>query len=353
MTALDDLELHAICDKWSRRPLVSSLALRVTTPDRDFIYPKSDDSSHLIASVTKTFFAAIVVMLERDGLIAVDDPAQTYLPAGMMDRLCVVDGVDYSGQVTLADLLSHRSGIPDYYQAKKLDPSRATADVTEEDPGWTPSEALDIARSLPGAFPPHSSKSHYSFTNYQLVGQAIMHVTGLSLGQALKKYITEPLGLANTVLLTHDNLELFHTAQPILFHQHEYRGARRMASLGAEGAIVSTTSDVMTFLTALTSGTLLGAESWKLMQQPLGNPFPRVGYGRGVMTLNLPRVFTRLRRVPALLGHTGATGFFMFHEPHSGVSLVGTANQLGRPLESLRFLGSVASRVIPPRAHRP
>ena len=338
--------LTSVCDRWAKRPQVGSLSLRVRTPGAEFVYPDNDSTSHLVASVTKTFFAAIVVMLERDGIVQRDAPAAAFLPQGMMDGLCVVDGVDYSHQVTVADLLSHRSGIPDYYVTKKLDPSSNIPDVTAADPGWTAQDALEIARHLPGAQLPHRSRTHYSFTNYQLVGQLITHITGLSLSEALKKYITDPLRLTDTVLLTHDNLEPFHTAQPILFQRQEYQGARRMASLRAEGAIVSTTSDVMTFLAALTSGSLVGSDRWGVMQEGLGSPFPHVHYGLGVMTLSLPRILTRLRHVPPLIGHTGATGFFMFHEPQSGVSVVGSVNQLAKPLESVRFLGSIASRVM-------
>jgi D-alanyl-D-alanine carboxypeptidase len=339
-------KLDALCDQWSKRPRVGSLALRVKTADGDeFVSAGSDNRLFLIASVTKTFFAALVMQLVRENRVDLREPVASYVPAGMMDNLCVVDGVDYSAEITVMDVVSHTSGIPDYYATKRLDPSSDIAAVTAADPGWSPEEALEIARKLPGSFRPHSGKSHYSFTNYQLVGHLITQVTGVSLSEALRKRISEPLGLRSTTLLTPDTLDLFDQSEPIYYNTQAYRGARRMASLGAEGAIVSTTADVMAFLDALVDNTLVTNDEWAMMGETRGQPFPRVDYGMGVMTLRLPSFLTGFRSVGPLIGHTGATGFFMFWNPDSGTRIVGSVNQLAKPLESVTFLGRVARRV--------
>lgn len=343
-------QLDALCQRFSRRPLVGSLALRVRDGDGDeWAYPHDDDRMHLIASVTKTFFATIALQLVREGLLELDQPAAHYLPPDVMTGLCVVDGVDYSDTITVSQLLSHRSGIPDYYSTKRLNPRDDIATVTAADPGWSAEEALSIARSLPGAFRPGTTKSHYSFTNYQLVGQVMSHVTGRGLADVLDQRISTPLGLTATTLLGASNLEVFAEAEPVLYDTQRYQGARRMASLAAEGAMVSSTADVMVFLDALISGVLVPKEDWAMMRAPVGSPFPRVGYGHGVMTLTLPRVFTGMRALPPLVGHTGATGFFMWVEPYSGVRIVGSVNQLAKPLESVRFLATAAKILL--RSH--
>jgi D-alanyl-D-alanine carboxypeptidase len=335
--------LDSLCQRWSDSKRVGSLSLRVK--DRlgeEYVYPRDDQSRHLIASVSKTFFAAATFIAARKKLVALDQPAAGYLPPGVMAGLCVVDGVDHSETVTVSDLLSHRSGIPDYYRVKALKPARDMESRTQADPGWSFDEALDIARTLPGAFLPGSGKSHYSFTNYQLIGRLLSEVTGGDLSSVVREYITEPLGLDDTSLLTPDTLDLFDRAEPIVYGTQRYRGARRMASLGAEGAVVSSTRDVMTFLDALSGGGLVSAKEWERMVTPLGSPFPAITYGHGVMTLSLPRVVTRFWKVPSLVGHSGATGSFMFMEPVSGVKIVGTINQIGRPLDSVRFMAQVA-----------
>lgn len=335
--------LDSLCQRWSTRDRVGALSLRVRTRRGDeYVYPRGDQSRHLIASVSKTFFAAAAIIAARKELIVLDQPAARYLPAGVLKGLCVVDGVDYSEMVTVSQLLSHRSGIPDYYRVKALKPAPDMESRTLADPGWSFDEALDIARTLPGAVIPGSGKSHYSFTNYQIVGRLLSEVTGKELSSVLRDYIAQPLGLSDTSLLTPDNLELFDSAAPMLFGTQRYRGSRRMASLGAEGAIVSSTLDVMNFLDALTGGELLTSDEWEHMVAPLGSPFPAISYGHGVMTVTLPRVLTRWQKVPLLVGHSGASGSFMFSEPNSGVKIVGTTNQIGKPLDSVKFLAQVA-----------
>lgn len=335
--------LDSLCQRWSQSDRVGALSLRVRDREgQEFVYPRDDQSRHLIASVSKTFFAAGTFIAARKQLIALDQPAASYLPAGVMAGLCVVDGVDYSETVTVSQLLSHRSGIPDYYRVKALKPAPDIESRTLADPGWSFDEALDIARTLPGAFIPGTGKSHYSFTNYQLIGRLLSEVTGKDLSSVLSDDIAQPLGLSDTSLLTPDNPGVFDSAAPILYGTQRYRGSRRMASLGAEGAIVSSTLDVMNFLDALTGGGLLTPDEWEHMATPLGSPFPAISYGHGVMAVTLPRVLTRLKKVSPLIGHSGATGSFMFTQPKSGVKIVGTINQIGKPLDSVRFMAQVA-----------
>jgi CubicO group peptidase (beta-lactamase class C family) len=131
------------------------------------------------ASLAKTFTAALVIMLEHDGLLDLDAPAQRLLPE-----------LPYA-EITLRHLLSHSSGIPvlgyDYF-----------------DP-WIPpnqvrtTEALlaVIAAQRPVlAFPPGTGFEYSSF-GYDLAALAAARAGGKPYAELLAERIFRPLGITS------------------------------------------------------------------------------------------------------------------------------------------------------------
>ena len=64
--------------------------------------PITPNSTFHIASVSKTFTAAVILKLMEEGKLTLEDNVEKYLP-----------GFPYNG-ITIKDLLSHRSGLPKY-----------------------------------------------------------------------------------------------------------------------------------------------------------------------------------------------------------------------------------------------
>lgn len=145
---------------------------------RDGVTPLSGTTPFAIASVTKTFTAAIVLQLVEEGRIRLDDPVTDYLP-----ELTLADGV------TIGELLSHTSGIADLLAPMRdrlnAEPSRV----------WTPSEVLALIG--PSDFPP-GTEWGYSNTNYVIAGMLVERVTGNRYADELQMRITGPLGLDGT-----------------------------------------------------------------------------------------------------------------------------------------------------------
>ena len=71
-----------------------------------------------MASVTKVYVASLVMLLSERKLLALDAPMAKYLPAALVHGIHVYHGHDYSGQVTVRQLVSMTSGIPNYYEEK-------------------------------------------------------------------------------------------------------------------------------------------------------------------------------------------------------------------------------------------
>lgn len=332
--------LDRVAARIARDPRVSDLQLRVT--DRDGLdhawSAPGSRPQHAIASSTKAFAAVLVLRKVAAGDLTLEQPLVSILPRDDLAGLNRHGDIDRAEVITVRDVLAHTSGIPNYYAAKALDPASDIAAVTAADPGWSYEQALELARGMNAPFAPHSGRAQYSFTNYQLVGRLIETVYGCPLAAALDRALLGPLGLRDTALLTPETLDLFDAAAPILHGSKSYRGARRLASLGAEGALVSTTADTMRFLRALVDGELLPEP---IVAEALDGAlplFPRVRYGVGLMALSLPRALTRLPRPGVLIGHAGMTGHVMFADPVGGLAVVGTINQLAAPRLPFRLL---------------
>ena len=330
--------------RYSKNPSVSELKVQVTSLDSGLSYSwqsPGSKSTHLIASGTKMFAATVVQRLADEGKLAISDPVSTHLPSSDFANLNIQDGVDCSEQITIRDLLSHTSGIADYYQLKRLPKKGDLSQLSEQDPGWSFEEAIDLARQLPSRFAPNSGKAHYSFTNYQLVGRLIEAVTKQSLGDAFKTRIFEPLNLSDTSLITKENLEPFYNASQVLIGNQKYQGAKRIASLGAEGSIVSSTQDTTKFLQHFFTGDLKSTTGRDNLLSNWLPIFPGIRYAAGVMSLGLPRVATRAKHKGRYLGHSGATGHFMFFDPIDRLTIVGSINQLKPSTNAYRLMASV------------
>jgi D-alanyl-D-alanine carboxypeptidase len=97
-----------------------------------------------------------------------------------------------------------------------------------------------------------------------------------------------------------------------------------MASIGAEGGMVSTAADLGRFTQGFFGGTLFDTARldrlyrWRLLLAP-GVFFYGVGIARQPISI--------LGLKKGLYGHWGQSGAFAFYDPGSGTCLSGTANQ--------------------------
>jgi len=137
------------------------------------------DTPIYIASVTKLFTATAVMHLYEQGALSLDDTIDRYLPADLINGIHVYEGHDYSREITIRQLLSHTSGLPDYYEDKAADGS-SLFELLIQDPerNWSVDEMIARARDeMTPHFAPGTS-AYYSDTNYLLLGKIIESVTG-------------------------------------------------------------------------------------------------------------------------------------------------------------------------------
>ena len=134
-----------------------------------------------IASVSKQFTAATIVLLAEEGAVSLDDPVRKYVP----------ELPAYADAITLRHLIHHTSGLRDYLGLSGL-AGRPDADSFPE------GEALGlIARQQALNFAP-GARYAYSNSGYFLLGLIAKRVTERSLREAAQERIFAPLGMAAT-----------------------------------------------------------------------------------------------------------------------------------------------------------
>jgi D-alanyl-D-alanine carboxypeptidase len=205
--------------------------------------PIRGDDRFRIASITKSFVAALVVRLAQDHLLQLDDSVAPYLPEYALDPA-----------ITIRQLLQHTSGLfdiaddGDWIGSILADPTRA----------WTPEELIPIGLAHPAYFAPGTG-FHYSNTGYMLLGALVTRLTHHDVGVELQRRIFRPLDLENTYV-SHDATIRGHHAQGYsLSPDGQIIDVTTLNATftGAAGDIISTVGDVATFYRALLRGRIV------------------------------------------------------------------------------------------------
>ncbi|HEY5424105.1 MAG TPA: serine hydrolase domain-containing protein [Ilumatobacteraceae bacterium] len=145
----------------------------------DPLEPMTVDTVVDIGSVSKQFTATAILLLAERGAVDLDAPLSTYLP----------DLPAWASRPTLAQLMHHQSGIPDYIFLL-LDRG-----FTETGTSPTIADAFDVLGDVVDLrFAPGTSWE-YSNSNYFLLGQVVQAVTGEDLPTFLTAEVFAPLGL--------------------------------------------------------------------------------------------------------------------------------------------------------------
>ncbi|MBN1159108.1 MAG: beta-lactamase family protein [Bacteroidales bacterium] len=300
-------------------------------------------SQYFIASVTKLYITAIVQKLRHRNKLGLEDKISEYFPRDTLKNLHVFKGTDYSDQITIRHLLSHTSGLPDYFLQKGPDGKSLVRDlISGNDRKWTFSEAIQIAKSMQPHFKPgQKGKAFYSDTNFQLLGKIIETTKERPLSEVISEFITEPLGLKKTYL--YQDIQDT-TPEELYYRDNHAHLPLAMTSFWADGSMVSTAEESVVFLKAFFGGMFFPTSYLSEMQEWNRIFFP-FHYGLGIARFKLPFIFSPFRRIPPIIGHMGTTGAFAYYCPEKDVYLAGTINQVHNPGLPYRLVVKVLNAV--------
>ncbi len=192
------------------------------------------DSKFRIGSVSKTFTSMLILLLEKEGKLKVSDPISKYLPGYI------------HGDVTIEQLLTHQSGIPNY-----LSKNEYLVDVFKE--SFTSEQMVNRFCSDSLQFNP-GAEFKYSNSGYVILARIAELVGEASFGELLKKMIFEPLNMTSTYFGSEGEptIEGYYYGQPETpYYQENVIGA---------GGIVSTSGDLLKWSKALTTNSLFDEE---------------------------------------------------------------------------------------------
>lgn len=138
-----------------------------------------------VASITKTFISLILQDMALKGEVSLDDPVGKYLNGHPSPP-------DRDGRpITLAELATHRSGLPQNLVVGNETPSEVYSGATE-----AKLDAYLATYKSPGPSAPAWS---YSNLGVGMLGLALSHRAGTDLPTLVRQRVIEPLGMTSTV----------------------------------------------------------------------------------------------------------------------------------------------------------
>ncbi len=230
----------------------------------ELLTPATDNTVYELMSVSKQFTATAIMMLVEQGHVALDDKINKYLP----------DLPDTWNAITVHQLLSHTSGIPDY-----VDRPDFWQGVRQD---RAPDEVLKLVRDLPLNFQP-GTQWHYSNSGYYVLGQIIEKVSGQRYADFLNEHIFKVLGMSSTQV---NNLQALipNRASGYIWQKNQLQNAEYVSptQMWAAGAVNSTVTDLAKWDAALYTEKILKQSTLEQMRAPTKlNDGSEVPYGEG------------------------------------------------------------------------
>ncbi len=268
-----------------------------------------------VASITKTFTAALILKLAEESTINLNDSLHQWLP----------DFEHINPNITIRQLLIHKSGIYNYTD------NAATwfALWTDPERRWQPEEVLQNFLH-PELFTP-GAEFDYSNTNYILLGMIIREATGSSVSSLYREYFFDPLNLDGTFFPSEESIvgDLVHNWSDRNNDEQvedfsDRTGTAMFSMSWTAGSIVSTAKDIVRWGEALYGGEVINSASINEIKNftSINYNTSWTGYSAGTMRFTFEG--------EEFWGHTGMlTGFrsILAYSKESGISICVLVNQ--------------------------
>lgn len=223
------------------------------------------ETNYRLASVTKQFTAACILLLNQDGKLRLQDPVRKWLP-----QLPPTDD-----KITLYNLLTHTSGLIDY---EDLIPPARTSQLDDAD-------VLSMIAAQHRLYFEPGSAHRYSNGGYVLLGLIVERASGMDLADFMRKRIFQPLGMKHTLMYEH------HRGPEVSNRAYGYTESRGKwtrtdqditSATRGDGGIYSSIDDLSKWDAALYTDSLLNADSRRMIftaHEPTDDPDVSYGFG--------------------------------------------------------------------------
>ena len=291
------------------------------------------DDQFQAASITKMVTATTLMTLVEEGQADLDAGIGHYLPASILSGLHDFGAQSYGPAITARQLLSHTSGLADFFGDGHPGPGGVLPFVAKmmEDPDklWEPLEILAWTKAnLRPHFAPGTGW-HYADTGYVLAGLIIEALAREPLHQVMRRRVFEPLGMRHTYMLYRESPRASLAAGRVSCAKAgdlPYGDRRSVTADWAGGGLVTTTEDLARFIRAFAEDRIFETERAKeQMLTWTATGEQGVYYGLGVRRFVLDEL--GWPGFGELWGHTGFLKSFMLYWPQRDAAICGTLNQ--------------------------
>ena len=213
--------------------------------------PITENSVFRIASISKQFTAACIILLAEQEKLSLDNKLSDFFP----------EFPDYAKSITIRHLLNHTSGIRDYLslaELKGLDDNDyyENRDVME----WLINQ--NDLNFIPG------DEFLYSNSGYWLLGQIVNKVSGTDMSEFAKSELFGPLGMENTHFHNNHTKIVENRASGYVSDKNGgYQISMTNLNMIGDGGIFTTINDIKKWDDAYYDYSILSEEFWAMMTQ--------------------------------------------------------------------------------------
>lgn len=181
-----------------------------------------DDDLFQLASVSKTITGIAILLLHQDGLLHVDDSVHWYIPELSRTNL------------TIRQLLSHKSGLPDYFYFPSSywpwpDKHMKNSDVVNQ-----------LNQQSGRGFGRPGSYYDYCNTNYALLAHIVERITGMDFRKFVEVNIFHPSGMKYSHICNFDSIPLPNYPVQGYDHKRIFRDIPENGTTGDKGVYSNT-----------------------------------------------------------------------------------------------------------------
>jgi CubicO group peptidase (beta-lactamase class C family) len=265
------------------------------------------DTLYEIGSITKQFTAAAILQLQEHAKLDIDDKLSKYLP-----------DAPHASELTLRQLLSHTSGLPEYFDGPDVD-HEATKPVTF-------AQLMARIADKPLTFAP-GSRMAYNNTGYILLGRVIEVASHQIYRDYVRTHLLDRAGMKRTYTVANEP-QLANMAVGYRVKEGVLQRAPTIHdSFGwSAGNLVSTVDDLSNWSRALAEGKIVSEKSYREMTTPATISQGTSDYGLGLFVDSI-RDQPRIGHTGGSFGFTTADEFF----PKQNVRVIAFTNCTANP----------------------
>jgi len=328
-------KLNKISNKFSKK--LPNLQIQISSPnlDSDFVFSSSKpDQVFHSASVGKLATAIVIIKAIEQNRIDWETKVIDLLNEEVYKGLFI--SLD---MVTISHLLSHTSGVNDYFEGILSNGKNILEDLIANPTHlYTPIELLNLTRYHQKPIGNPGEKFLYSDTGFVLLGMIAETVFKKPFHIVLREELFALLEMNDTGLCFYDEAFEAQNLAPVIIKKIDIHTYQSLSVDYAGGGLYTTTSDLTKLIQAVKNLTVISKESY-LKMCSFNNRFEKgLHYGLGLMEVHFEEFFFLLKGLPRLQGHLGVLGVHAWFDKSTDTTYIINVGDIKKMVPSFQLL---------------